>query len=443
MSSKEIVMDQIVVGMFNTLNEAQHVVKDLQSAGFKRDEISLVANDANKSYSKYLGNDKSAHTDDDVTAGEGASFGAAVGALTGALVGLGALAIPGVGPVLAAGPLAAALGGGAVGAVTGAATGGVVAGLVKTGIPEDQAQYYAEGVRRGGTLVTVNTDDKMAQKAADIMNRHGAMDVDQRAQEWKKSGWKGFDTNAKPYSGEEINKFRSSSTQQQTSNMSSNMNKGQNETVLPVVEEELQVGKREVQTGGVRAYSRVVETPVEEQVRLREEHVNVERRPVDRPVNDADKAFKETSVEMRETAERAVVQKQARVIEEVVIGKQANERTETVRDTVRRTEVQVENMGQGQQSNTSNFDMYNKDFQTHWKTNFGDRGYTYEQYSPAYRYGYSLGSDKTYTDWNKSESQIRQNWEQKNPGTWEDFKDAIRHAWDKVRNSASNAAQGR
>jgi uncharacterized protein (TIGR02271 family) len=263
------------------------------------------------------------------------------------------------------------------------------------------------------------------------------MDVDQRAQEWKKSGWKGFDTNAKPYSSEEINKFRSTSTQKQTTNT----NKGQNETVLPVVEEELQVGKREVQTGGVRAYTRVVETPVEEQVRLREEHVNVERRPVDRPATDADKAFKETTVEMRETAERAVVQKQARVIEEVVIGKQANERTETVRDTVRRTEVEVENMGQ--QSNMSSFDTYNKDFQSHWKTNFGNRDYTYEQYTPAYRYGYNLANDKSYSDWNKSESQIRQNWEQKNPGTWEDFKDAIRHAWDKVRNAASSATQAR
>jgi len=430
-------MDQIVVGMFNSLNEAQQVVKDLQSAGFRRDDISLIANDASKSYSKYLGNDKSAQTDDDVTAGEGAGFGAAVGALTGALVGLGALAIPGVGPVLAAGPLAAALGGGAVGAVTGAATGGIVAGLVKTGVPEEQAQYYAEGVRRGGTLVTVHTDDRMAQKAADIMNRHGAVDVNQRATEWKQSGWKGFDTNAKPYSSEEINQFRTTSTQQKQTSKTTN----QNETVLPVVEEELQVGKRQVETGGVRAYSRVVETPVEEQVRLREEHVNVERRPVDRPASDADKAFKETTVEMRETAERPVVQKQARVIEEVVIGKQTNERTETVRDTVRRTDVQVENMGQ--QSNMSSFDTYNKDFQTHWKTNFGKTGYTYDQYAPAYRYGYNLANDKSYSDWTKAESQIRQNWERKNPGTWEDFKDAIRHAWDKVRNAASNATQGR
>src|SRR4051812_45764246 len=129
-------MDQFVVGMFNTLEEAQHVVNELQKAGFKRDEISLIANDASKSYSKYLDSDKSVQTDD-VTPAEGAGFGAVVGALTGALVGLGALAIPGVGPVLAAGPLLAAMG---IGAVTGAATGGIVAGLVDSGIPEDQAQ---------------------------------------------------------------------------------------------------------------------------------------------------------------------------------------------------------------------------------------------------------------------------------------------------------------
>jgi len=117
------------------------------------------------------------------------------------------------------------------------------------------------------------------------------------------------------------------------------------EAVLPVIEEELQVGKREVETGGVRVTNRVTETPVEGQVSLREEHVNVERRPVNRPVSDADAvAFREGTIEVSEKAEHAVIGKQARVVEEVVIDKQATERTQTVRDTVKRTDVEVEDL---------------------------------------------------------------------------------------------------
>ncbi|MDQ3255198.1 MAG: YsnF/AvaK domain-containing protein [Acidobacteriota bacterium] len=117
----------------------------------------------------------------------------------------------------------------------------------------------------------------------------------------------------------------------------------QNNVAIPIMEEQLQVGKRQVERGGVRIYSHVTERPVEAEVRLREEHVHVERRPVDRSVSDADMAaFKEGVIEVTETSEEAVVSKQARVVEEVVVGKDVRERSETVRDTVRRTDVDVE-----------------------------------------------------------------------------------------------------
>lgn len=112
---------------------------------------------------------------------------------------------------------------------------------------------------------------------------------------------------------------------------------------IPVVEEQLAIGKRETQHGRVRVRSYVVERPVQEQVRLREERVHVERRPVDRPLGAADEAaFRERTIEAVETAEEAVVNKQARVVEEVVVRKEDKERTETVSDKVRRTEVKVE-----------------------------------------------------------------------------------------------------
>src|SRR5579871_5128973 len=132
-------MTKTVVGLFDSLNEAQNVVKDLTNAGFRREDISLLANDAGNQYGTYLNKD-TVGTEDAVGPGKGAGFGAVVGALTGILAGLSALAIPGIGPVLAAGPII----GGVTGLVAGAATGGIVAALVKTGIPEEEAQYYAE-----------------------------------------------------------------------------------------------------------------------------------------------------------------------------------------------------------------------------------------------------------------------------------------------------------
>lgn len=116
------------------------------------------------------------------------------------------------------------------------------------------------------------------------------------------------------------------------------------EARVPVVEEELKVGKREVERGGVRVQTSVQEKPVEEQVSLREEHVRVERRPVDRPATqeDVNQALHGRTVEVRERSEQPVVQKEARVVEEVVVGKEATQRTETIRDTVRRTDVEVE-----------------------------------------------------------------------------------------------------
>lgn len=433
-------MDQTVVGLFDNFSEAQSVVQELVNAGFKRENISLVANDAKGEYAKYTASGDKVKD----AAGAGAVGGTVVGGLAGLLTGLGALAIPGIGPVLAAGPL---LGFTAAGAGLGAATGGLLNGLVAAGVPQNEAGYYAEGVRRGGTLVTVNTDDRNAQRASDIMTRAGAVDIDERSASWTASGWKGWNEKAQPYTADQLDKFRSTST---ATNTNRTMNQtGQAETVLPVVEEQLKVGKREVERGGVRVYTRVTEKPVEEQVTLREEHVNVERRPVDRPLRDADvNAFKEQSIEMTERAEEAVVSKSARVVEEVVVGKDVNERTETVRDTIRRTDVEVEQTpgtqrtGETMTTNTVGFDTYTNDFRSDYEKNYAKSGYTFDQYSPVYRYGYDLGSDQRYTnsDWNTIEQQARSRWEERNPNTWDQFKNAIRYAWDRARGAAGTGS---
>jgi hypothetical protein len=205
-------MEKTVVALYDDLMTAQKAVEKLVSAGFNRQNISLLANDASSEYAKYLNAPATTTKVDAVNAGQGASFGAIAGALMGALVGLGALAIPGIGPVIAAGPLATAvgvLGSAALGAGAGAVTGGITAALVKTGVSEVDAPYYVEGIRRGGTLLIVHTDDVQTRAAQDIINSYKPVDIQTRAANWKKNNWTGYDPNAKAYTAQEINNFRS------------------------------------------------------------------------------------------------------------------------------------------------------------------------------------------------------------------------------------------
>jgi len=369
---------------------------------------------------------------------------------------------------VAAGWLVAAL----TGAGAGAAAGGLLGALTQAGLGEEHANVYAEGVRRGGTLLIVTCSDDKAQLAYDILGRHGSIDLDERMGQWKQSGWTGFGsssgsnlssgttgmsgttsnyggttgasaanlagtTGTTHASSANLGTTGTTNLKSTTRTETTNLGAGrETEKVIPVVEEELKVGKREVQKGGVRLYSHVVETPVQENVHLREERVHVERRPVDRPIGATDvAAFKDQTIEMREKAEEAVVSKKARVIEEVVIGKEVTGHTETVRDTVRRTDVQVENLGATNVATSGvRWEDFDTDFRTHYKgLNLSDT--TYDQYTPVYRYGYSLGTNDQYRsgDWNTIEPHARTHWESKNPGTWNQFKDSIRYAWDRVR----------
>ena len=167
--------------------------------------------------------------------------------------------------------------------------------LSADGVPEAEAQAYADAVRRGGALVLVDAADDRADRAVAIMERSPAVDRETRTGAERGPGRAG----------------RAGTREVETGDVK-----------VPVVEEELQVGTRQVQRGGVRLYTRVTERPVEETVRLRDETVHVERRPVDRPATEADfAAATERTVEVTETDEEAVVRKQARVVEEVVVGK--------------------------------------------------------------------------------------------------------------------------
>jgi uncharacterized protein (TIGR02271 family) len=422
-----------VVALYNELSDARNVVEDLVSSGFDRNDISLVASDSTRTYSSTTADNGDIEGEQMAEgAVSGAVAGGALGGLAGILVGLGALAIPGIGPIVAAGPIVAGL----TGAGIGAAVGGLVGALVNWGIPEEEAGYYAEGVRRGGTLVAVRTDEGRVEEAVDIMNEYGPVDVQRRSEQWRAAGWTGYDADAEAYTADDIATERETySTYEQTAyadrDRSTNLDI-EDETAIPVMEEELRVGKRQVERGGVRVHTHVEETPVSEDVELREERVRVERRPVDRPVSAADMdAFQDRTIEMTEMGEEVVAEKHARVIEEIVIGKDVDVHTETVRDTVRRTEVDIDD-GNGA---FGTFDNYDEGFRTDYNTHYTTSGYSYDQYQPAYRYGYTLASDERYTNrnWAEMEPEIRRRWEGTNQGTWEDFKDAIRRGWEEVK----------
>ncbi len=193
-------MARTVVAIYDDFPTAKAAVRDLVDHGFPRDNISIVVNNTSGDYgyNKLETNQVTGENVADETgagAGVGAGIGAAIGGIGGLLVGLGALTIPGIGPVLAAGPLAVALStltGAGVGAVAGGVTGGLLGALIGLGIPEEEAGYYAEGVRRGGVLVTVQAEDFNTDPITDILNDHDPVDINERVAKWRAQGWTGY-----------------------------------------------------------------------------------------------------------------------------------------------------------------------------------------------------------------------------------------------------------
>ena len=189
-----------IVGVFNSVRDAQEAVRSIEAQGISRDEISIVANKNASGYDTMEDRDKAS----DVVADAG--IGAAIGGVGGLLLSVaGAITVPVIGPILAAGPIAAAL----TGAGIGAAAGGLIGALTESGVPEEDAKYYAEGVRRGDVLVTVRADDAHADAVCDVLDRHDAVDVDERVTNWRSRGWSGWDANAQPYDENSLREERS------------------------------------------------------------------------------------------------------------------------------------------------------------------------------------------------------------------------------------------
>jgi uncharacterized protein (TIGR02271 family) len=172
---------------------------------------------------------------------------------------------------------------------------------------DDSASHYTEVAKRGSIVTVHARSGEEAQRAARILDQYGAVDVDERYNQYQNE----------------------------------NSTASNTEKTIPIIKEKLQVGKKEVETGTVRLRSKIIERPVEESIRLRSERVAIERNPVDRPATESD-LTKEGAVEQTEHTEVPVVGKEARVVEEVSLNRTVEETDETIRDTVRDTEVDVE-----------------------------------------------------------------------------------------------------
>lgn len=269
-----------LVGIFDDFPSAQRAVQELTQIGFKQGEVSFIRNEpAGKGYTTYGGKNSTDYTTGKSIGDKAANF---------------------------------------------------FDSIFGTDINDDERSLYSEAVRRGSTVLVVNTEESNVDRVSDVLNRSGAIDVERRAAQYRSTGYQRFDSKAALYSSDQ--------TKSELQNFAN-----QGEIALPVIEEQLAVGKRVVQRGGVRVHTRVSERPVEETVNLREEHVRVERTPVNRAATEADLAgLKNGEISITEHAEVPVVAKEARIVEEVVIGKNVEERTETIRDTIRRTDVEVE-----------------------------------------------------------------------------------------------------
>jgi hypothetical protein len=319
-------MARTVVALYDDFDDASAAVRELVDHGFSRDSISFMAADRNREYGQAL---EEQGIDETSGAGVGAGIGAVLGGLAGVLIGLGALVVPGIGPVIAAGPLSTVLAG-LAGAGAGAVAGGVLGALVDMGVPEETAGYFAEGIRRGGTLVTVQSEDTRTDQAVDILNRHDPVDINDRVGRWRDEGWTGFRHEA----GEDYS--TDTGIGEETYRTGSSM------------------GEETYRTGsgmGTQGY---------------------------------------------------------------------------------RSDM---GMDYG-----DDYDRYDTGFRTHFNSSSYAGTYEYEEYRPAYRYGYLLGTDPNYRnrEWTDIEPEARRHWDEEHQvGTWDRFKDSVRHAWEEIKESVS------
>jgi uncharacterized protein (TIGR02271 family) len=393
-----------VVGVYENRDDARDAIEALKDAGFRADSISILtpSRESTRAIAKDTGSEAVEG------AASGAITGGVLGGLAGWLVGIGALAIPGVGPFIAAGAFATTLGGAALGAGLGAIAGA----LVGMGVPEKHARYYEEEAKAGRTLVTVRANGRF-DEAQRILRKHGAYDAESR---------RAGATATRPTATMDSTVRSATPVAERTAD------------TLQLREEELVVEKQTVDRGKVRVSKDVVTEQKTLEVPVRREEVTIERTPVDRRPSDRpfDERGETISVPVHE--ERVDVKKQPVVYEEIGIGKREVQATERFSDTVRREEARIEREGDVHVGTT--WDRARADYQRRWQARYGSTGGRWEDAEPAYRYGYEMRDRAEYRGrrWKDVEPDFQRAWKQRNPNTpWERAKEFVRDSWEDAR----------
>lgn len=402
-------MKKTVGALFDRFEDAQNAFDALNDAGFRTPDLSLIANDRTGRYAERINphhadDTAMTHTADAVSAGDGAGFGAVVGAVTGILAGLAAFTVPGIGPIVALGPLAASLTGGTVGAVTGAATGGLVAALIHSDIPEETANQYAEGVRRGGAVVLVQAEESDEDKIRDIFRKFNAIDMTRRTEEWRTSGWDRFDPNAEPYKNAADETQPTFPKAERASGLSGN---GSN-------------GKLSV-TNNLNTSDTGLDNGSE----------NQNHEPGLPPGFTT--ALMGTGAMGSSVAGVGVGPGMGSAFAIDATSDNGTATDDESRATNAATLSQPDSRGH---TTDLSMEAMDGDFRGHYMTNYGNDGTKYDDYYASYRFGYDLAHDARYksASWAEVESDAQSQWDAQNPARrWNEVKDAIRYAWDRVR----------
>jgi len=405
-------MTKTVVALFDDFSSANNAVRDLVNQGFAREDISLMANDASGEYGRQMQTGATAETATGDAAGVGAGVGAAIGGVGGLLAGIGALGIPVIGPVIAAGPLAAALSallGAGAGAVVGGIAGGLVGTLVDIGVPEEEAQYYLEGVRRGGTLVVVQSPDHMVERARNILNSFYPVDLHDRSTQWRNAGWNGFSVD---------------------------------ETDTSIMNRDTTMGTSDT---GVASRDFSPSTTNEDISDMRHDR-DYNASMAARPTGEYDTAMDASRDEFSDLEGLTSRDRQ------MDIGHPMPGSGTYVRDDMS-LETPPANVGDiGMDVDHSRMDndmdvtgptdmddfyMHDARFRDHYAHSRYASDYPYSDFQPAYEYGYQIARDERYRgrSWPEIAQPVSDEWERKHPITWERFKDSVRYAWEQFKDA--------
>jgi len=429
-------MREVVVGVFEDTQRARDAISALRDAGFSGSDISVLMPDR--------GDTQALAADTGTEAGEGAATGLVAGGILGGvagwLVGIGSLAIPGVGPFIAAGVLGTTIAGAAIGAGV-----GVIAGaLIGMGIPKEEADWYENEVKSGRTLIAVRAGTRQ-DEAEDILHRYGAYDVEHRdaASYTPRTTGAGLGTmgTAGMTTGAAMG---TTGTVGSTTDTSRTTTAPEDAQTIRLREEQLTANKQRVKAGEVEVGKRVVEEQRSIDVPVEREEVVIERHPVNRrPADRTDFGDESETLRVPVMEEQVQVEKRPVVTEEVTVGKRETQDTRTVSGTVRREELDVDRQGDARMAGDTGtgammggtWNDVSPRFRSDWQQRYGSSGAGWAEYEPRYRYGWEMANRPEYRgrSWAQAEPDLRRDYEGRyGQSTWDDVKDTVRNAWDSV-----------